>query len=186
MRLINFLKDNSYNIVKCMLNQLGLTVFGLMLVMAIRENTPLQVAVGIFSMSFYLFLLYSMMWVIGAKDKDKVDNKRIPYIPLKGAYISIFANAINIILGICMFIGYYSGNYAFYDTVHLINRLLVQGMYLGISTAVPTNLYPIMYLFTPLPAIITCGLAYYLGVKDKRILKFFGIDTTKSKKNNNL
>lgn len=184
--VINFIKDNSYTIVKCMLNQIGITVFGLMLVMAINQNTPLQVVVGIFSMGFYLFLIYSTMWTIGTKEKDKVDNKRMPYIPLKGAYISLLANMINIILGLCMFISYYTEAYAFYDIVHLVNRLLLQGMYLGISTAIPTNYYPIMYLLTPLPAILTCGIAYYLGVKDKRILKFFGIDTTKSKKNNNL
>lgn len=184
MRLINFIKDNSYTIVKCMLNQLGLTIFGFMLAMAVGQNTTLQLLTSIFAIVFYLFLQYSMMWTIGVKDKDKVSNSRIPYNPLKGAYISIFANLINFIFGFLMMIGQFFN----YDNIYVISNYVnkfIQAMYLGISVNLPVETHSIFFTLTSLPAIITCGIAYYLGVKDKRILKFFGIDTTKSKKNNN-
>ena len=183
MRIVNFFKDNSYTIVKCMLNQLGLTIFGFMLAMAVGMNELLQLVTSLFSIAFYLFLQYSMMWTIGFKDKEKVDNKRIPHQPLKGAYISLFANIVNFVFGICMVIGQYLHFESLYVTSNFINKL-IQAMYLGAVRSIAVEYHSILFLLTPLPVIFICGLAYYLGVKDKRILKFFGIDTTKSKKNN--
>jgi len=183
MRIVNFFKDNSYTIVKCMLNQLGLTIFGFMLAMAVGMNESLQLITSLFSIAFYLFLQYSMMWTIGFKDKEKVDNRRIPNQPLKGMYISVFANLINFVFGMCMVIGQYLHLEGLYAMSNFINKL-IQAMYLGIFPSIAVEYHSVLFLLTPLPVIITCGLAYYLGVRDKRILKFFGIDTTKSKKNN--
>ena len=185
MRIINFIKDNSYIIVKCMLNQLGLTIFGFMLSMAVGQNENLQLITSIFSVGFYLFLQYSMMWTIGFKDKEKVDNKRIPYQPFKGAYISILANSINLLLGFLMIIGQFLHIDDLYVMTNFITKLL-QAMYLGISVNVAVEFHSLLFFLAPLPAILICGLAYYMGVQDKRILKIFGIDTTQSKKNNNL
>ena len=183
MRIINFVKDNSYIIVKCMLNQLGLTIFGFMLSMAVGRNEFLQLITSIFSVGFYLFLLYSMMWTIGFKDKEKVDNKRIPYQPFKGAYIAIFANTVNFILGFLMIIGQFLHFDNLYVMTNFIIKLL-QAMYIGISVNIAVEFHSLLFFLAPVPAIVMCGLAYYLGVQDKRILKIFGIDTTKSKNNN--
>lgn len=183
MRIINFFKENSYIIVKCILNQVGLTIFGFMLAMAVGQNDSLQLITSIFAAAFYLFLQYSMMWTIGIKEKDKVANKRIPYQPYKGVYISIFANLINFLFSILMMIGQFFEFENVYGIGNFITKI-IQAMYLGMSRSLPIEFESIFFFLAPLPTIFFCGLAYYFGVKDKRILKMFGIDTTKSKKNN--
>jgi len=189
--MLNFIKENSNFVVKMMINQFGLTVFGFMLAMAVGENNTLQLLTGLFAFGFYMFLLYSMTWTIGVKDIDRIANKRIPYIPLKGAYISVAANLINFIFAVGILIGFIitsaspskSGLYG----ISLVIARFTQAMYLGINVNLPENIRFAMYFITPFPAIIACGLGYYLGVKEKRLLKYLGIDTSKNinKKNNN-
>ena len=108
--MFGFLKENSDSIIKLFVNQLGMTIFGLLLSFATLSNKTLLAVTGIFSILFYLFLLYSSAWETGAKDKIKVDGKRAVAFPLKGLFLSIAANAINILLALLMNIGYFLGN----------------------------------------------------------------------------
>ncbi|MCL2516997.1 MAG: hypothetical protein FWF15_00410 [Oscillospiraceae bacterium] len=181
--MLNFLKENSYSIVKMMIYQFGLTVFGFMLSMSVGQNEFLQLVASIFAIIFYLFLLYSMTWTVGSKDHDKVSNKRAPYVPANGLYMSMVANAINFLAGIFMFTGYIVGGKegTLYGVWNMITKL-IQAMYLGLSINIPDEFHFIMYLLTPFPAIFICGLAYYLGVKDISILKLLGINTNNKKK----
>ena len=178
--MLNFLKENANTIVKMMVYQFGLTIFGFMLSMSVGQNEFLQLIASIFAIIFYLFLLYSMTWTVGSKDHEKVANKRAPYVPIKGIYMSLFANAVNFVIGILYFFAYIiegeSGG--LYSIIMPITKL-IQAMYLGLSINILEDFHFVMYLFTPVPSVLICGLAYYLGVKEISILKLLGINTKK-------
>ena len=56
--MIGFLKENSYSMVKMFVNQIAMTVFGTMLALATAGNPTLLLCSSIFSILFYLFLVY--------------------------------------------------------------------------------------------------------------------------------
>ena len=69
-------------------NQIAIALFGLGLSVALgkAENRSLQVAASIFSVVFYLFLLYARMWEIGAKDGISATSRKTS----RGAFERIF------------------------------------------------------------------------------------------------
>ena len=85
---------------KMMLNQLGIAMLGLVMTMATFQNDKLYFITSILCMVFYIYLLYVMMYDIGQKDKPSIDGGRTPFKPLKGLWISLGANIINIICGV--------------------------------------------------------------------------------------
>lgn len=180
--MIKFIKDNSYLIFKMMVNQLGMTMFGLVLSMATLNDNRLLFATSVFSVLFYAVLLYMMCWEYGAKEKVRVDHGRLRFMPLKGFYMSLCANVVNIILAITLFIGYFNitdmttaqPEWAF--NLYSVSRLIamfIQAMYAGmISLYSPYN--PIAFILILFPAFFASAAGYYLGVKDIRLLGFLG------------
>ncbi len=185
--MINFFKEHSYTMVKMIINQIGITFFGLVLAFATSTNETLLLITSIFSICFYLFLLYTMTWEAGAKDKIRVDAGRSERKPFTGALISLCANSLNILMGIvlCLTNLFISAgdtsSFAFHvNQVFNIAARFLEGMYLGIIVLFsPYN--PIIFLLIPLPAILVCGLAYWVGLHDFKFTSFLGINT-KAKK----
>ena len=177
-------------------NQLGMTMFGLVLSMATNQNDTLFLLSSIFAVIFYLVLLYTMTWDIGYAEKIRIDGKRLEYRPLKGLWISLCANIGNIILGILITASYYSATTfitnpatgSFYPSapdaavnvygVSLTIANLFEGMYSGIISTYFLN-YPWIYILITVPALLTCMLAYIMGVKGKRFTKLVGPDDKK-------
>ncbi len=85
---------------KMMLNQLGIAMLALVMTMATFQNDKLYFTTSILCMVFYIYLLYAMMYEIGRADKPAIDGGRSVFNPLKGLWISLGANIINIICGI--------------------------------------------------------------------------------------
>ena len=100
--MIGFLKENSYSMVKMFVNQIGMPVFGTMLALATAGNPTLLLCSSIFAILFYLFLLYSVGWEIGAKDKIRIDGGRMTEFPAKGFLIALGANLPNLLLAVLM------------------------------------------------------------------------------------
>lgn len=199
---IDFIKDNSYNMVKMFIYQFGMTVFGLTLSLATASNDTLLLIAGCFSVLFYMYLLYTMTWEIGAKDRVRVDSGRATAMPLKGLYISIGANTLNIILGLLIVIGYFSVRewipvvdpasgatvmtgeplwaINLYGTAKTIDMLL-HGMY---TAFIRLYMYdnPFAYLIIILPALIICTVGYLLGRRNFKLIKT-NINASKLKKN---
>ena len=76
---MDFWKKHSYQIVRLFVIQIGIAIFGLVLSFAVAtafrdrsDRLPLLM-VSIFSVLFYLFLLYSVSWEIGGKDRLRLD-----------------------------------------------------------------------------------------------------------------
>ena len=103
---MDFFKKNFHDILRLYINQIGITIFSLMLYTAAGipdDNvlvSKLRTAVSVFAILFYFVLLYYVAWEYGAKDKIRVDGGRQSPLALKGLFMSLIANTPNFILGI--------------------------------------------------------------------------------------
>lgn len=181
--MFSFMKENSYIIVKMILNQFGMAVFGLMLAFATSSNETLLLITGLFSAFFYLFLQYTVMWEEGAKYQIRVDGGRAPYRPLNGLYMSLCANIPNIILAVLILVGYFFGRADGMGMEWAANLNVVastiarfwEAMYLGlIQLYSPYN--PIAFALVILPALFVSTMSYYLGIKQFRFSSLFKLN----------
>lgn len=189
---IGFWRGYSYNIVKMFINQFAIALFGLTLAIATgkTENKTLQLVCSVFAVLFYLFLIYTMTWEIGASDKIRVDAGRAKATPWRGLVMSLFANIPNfilaaLVLGLTPFSAAHewAGNTV---AVAKFIALLLEGMYTGLLTldvaGNPLNVYAISYLVIILPALITSALSYYAGMHNFRVMGLFGFAAPGEKK----
>ena len=177
-----FFHKYGYIIVKMFLNQFVISMFGASLAAATVStgNTTLTTVVSIGAIVFYLFLLYVMTWEVGAQDKILVDVGKKTYRPLTGLVLSLIANIPNFIIAIVFTIGYPSmaaGEEWGSNICAVIKVLLFvfEGMYLGVLTATKLTVNGVLqalnniwwpYFLIIIPAILTCGTAYFLGHKN--------------------
>lgn len=185
-----FFHDYFYSVVKMFVNQFAIAIFGTSLAFATTRAhleeagfDTLTLIVSIFSVIFYLFLIYTMTWEIGAKDRIAVDTGRKPYRPHLGFWLSLMANIPNLVIAALCLAASLMGNGDMMFLVGLIGTLL-QGMYFGamITIKLPlgaggawvasNTLWPTFFIII-IPALLTCWLAYYLGHKNFRISSLF-------------
>lgn len=188
MAMIRFIKDNSYLIFKMMVNQLGMMMFGMVLSMATYSDDRLHIATSVFAVGFYMVLLYMMCWEYGQKERVKVDHGRLPYMPLKGLYMSLCANVVNILLAILTIVGFVfitdMANkqplwaYRLYDSARFF-ALMIQAMFIGLVNLHRSmnngDINPLVFVLIILPALSASTLGYFLGLKDVRLLGLLGL-----------
>lgn len=192
-------KENSYDIVRLYVNQLGIMIFSIFLSTAVADlkneslSTALSVIVSIFSIGFYLVLIYYAMWEIGAKDKIRIDGGKAEPCKCKGLVMGAFANVPNLILGMLtilfLVIFLLTNNDAVYSVFLIINMLMRihASMFLGVimlfvpldvtATGADINYIPylvqsILFTVLPLISVAVTHLAYSLGSKEKKIFSF--------------
>lgn len=188
---MRFIKNNSYNIIRLILNQFGMMIFGLVLSLATAGidssvSDKLLLFVSIFSTGFYMVLIYAMMWEQGARDIIRVESGRMTLDKYYGTKVALCANIPNLILAFLIFIGFLFGHLFgesqaasnLYGAAYAISSF-IQATYLGIIKAVfspfdisvtSTLLFrSLVYFFTVIPAILTSTFAYILGCKNFRI-----------------
>ena len=101
IKMLKFIKENSYDIFKLFLSQIALAFFGLVMTMwTANISDQVFLIVGIFSVIFYIYLIYIIVHDNGAKDRPAVEAGRAKPNYLKGLYLSLCANALNIICGV--------------------------------------------------------------------------------------
>lgn len=186
-----FLSENSRIISKLMLNQFGAAFMGFLITTSAARTPWLMVFASIFSVLFYLFLLYNVIWERGGQDRIRVDGGRAEYKPLTGLYVSLVANIPSIILGILVVVGYIFGNeegtFAFGWARALHNgtktiSLIWNAMYIGlIRTYSPLN--PLAHILHVVPALFVTALGYYLGISNRRIFGLADLKKNKGGKN---
>ncbi|MBR6681541.1 MAG: hypothetical protein IKL40_00985 [Clostridia bacterium] len=179
-----FFRNGFDLILKQIISQLGMTIFGVSVVLTVGhmagQNSPWLLAASGLSIALYLFLIYIHTWEYGAKEKIKIDGGRMKYEPLKGLYIALVSNSLNILLAILVCIGYYSFDFVTLtpnfagQMFEFSNTLIrsIEGMYVGIIVyffKLPATTPPYIFLIITLPAIITSFLAYYFGSNNKRL-----------------
>ncbi len=190
---MKFFKQNSYDIIRLLINQIGITIFSLVLYTALGmvnlddgTKLGLNVTLSVFSMLFYFSLLYTVAWDWGAKDKIRIDAGRMSPDKFKGAKMAIFANLPNFILTCICFTTF--AIYLIFDSAtvaysissvfNIFVRLLMSmylGLLMGIFKPLSENLdmyyfaQAIGYFIVPWLAISATQLGYYFGTKEKKI-----------------
>ena len=176
-----FFDRYSYSIVKMFINQFALGLFGAVLAMATAKNAVLSIVVGIFSILFYLFLIYTVTWDVGAKDKISIDCGKLKPRPYLGILLSLIANVPNLIIAILYTVFrvalpengdiaavirviafYFEGMYQGIMSKITIGTQIVDGAEVGIRMFE----YWWSYFVIIIPAVLVTGIAYWLGIKN--------------------
>ncbi len=107
---MKFIKENIHDIVRLMLNQLALAVFGIVLVSAARMANGvagvLSLLASIVSILFYLYILYATLQETGSKHRIKVDGNRMKRDNLWGLKVMALSLTPTFATLLLMFIGY--------------------------------------------------------------------------------
>ena len=187
-----FFSKYSYSIIKMFVNQFAISIFGAVLSMATDASGKrgLTIFVSCFAILFYLFLIYTMTWEVGAKDRIHVDMGKMKKHPHTGLVMSIIANIPNFIIAIMFTIASpfmatvtWAGNMA---AIAATITVFIQGMFLGCITSfsigdVLLNKFWWTYFLIIVPALVTSWVAYYMGYKEFRL---FATLSGKGKANN--
>ena len=106
---MDFFKKNSYDMVRMVITQLGISVFALIMSFAFMATNVEKgsfwyivgsVAISIFSTGFYYVLLYMSAWDWGAKDKIRIDAGKLSRNNCKVLLMGLIANAGNILIAL--------------------------------------------------------------------------------------
>lgn len=175
-----FLSEYGYDAVKMFLNQFATSILGFALVLTAGKagSVVLRNVTSVFAILFYLFLLYTMTWDIGYREKLAVENGAKPRCVLRGVLISALANSINFLIAIFVMLGH-----LFPDAMGSVGGVatsayvVLEGMYAGLlanhAGGAPLNTYWIMFFVITLPSMATCGISYWFGLRDKKFTKLF-------------
>ena len=135
--------------------------------------------ITIFSIIFYLFLIYTMSWEIGAKDRISVDIGKKPYRPHTGVLIALVANIPNFLVAILYSIGYSKMSIPSWQANMnvILNTIsaLSEGMYRGLLSIWMIGEHQAFYYWWSyfliiLPCLLTAWIAYFAGFKNFRLV----------------
>ena len=175
--MLFFIKERSYEIVKLFINQIVLSVFGTALTLAAagENRTGLRVGSSVFAILFYLFIIYFMMWELGAKDSHKIERRDRGHSLAAGLFMGLIASSLNFLLAILIMLGSLISTTFFGNmgAVAKLISLLTEGMYTGVLS-IPVNGAPLnnlwfIYFLLPVPLLRTSGLAYLAGAINFKI-----------------
>ena len=192
---MKFFKENSYDIVRLLINQIGITIFSFVLYTALQfdldpgTTLTIRVCLSVFATLFYLVLLYTAAWEFGAKDKLRVDSGRYKRQPAKGSLMSLIANIPNLILAlgalVCFLIYSTTASEAAYSIFVIFNSFMrfLSAMYIGVIQGIfsflPDN-SPVTWISetvafaaSPVFAIAVTQLGYSFGLHEFRIASLF-------------
>lgn len=168
------MQKHSYNAVRLFVNQIAISIFGLVLAIACGkvENSTLKIITSVGAIAFYLFLTYAAMWEIGSKDKFGIENGTKKDAPLAGLFVALLANSLNLLLAIvilaCSFAPEGGALYAAGALAKVI-ALFIEGMYTGLLSldlgGMPLNNYWLSYFVIIIPSLVTSAIAYWCGTK---------------------
>ena len=191
-----FLDKNGRLIWRLVLNQIGLTVFGLMTSMAASAldvsmsngdgvvRRTCMIWVSVFSILFYMYIDYMAIKEEGQRDKIRADAGRIKLDIWRGAKIALCAGALNVLLAVFIFVfgllgaengpalewaGGISGSA---KMIAAIIQAMYWGVMLGWSGAATIGeVTPFAFILIPLPAIAISTVAYILGTREFSLVK---------------
>ncbi|MBQ9941169.1 MAG: hypothetical protein IJO74_06490 [Clostridia bacterium] len=161
-------------IVRLLLNQFAMSIFGIMLTMStIMVNNTAGAAASCVALFLYFYLIYQVMWEKGARNviSEKHNDKNGKF---KGVIYSVAASVPTILFTLifsviteemtCL------SNFAniTYAVSKMILMFAFQGMYHGLANLFDYHF--VFYIIALLPAIILGSVAYYMGYKNIRIL----------------
>ena len=167
------------------LNQFGSAFLGIVLWLAAAtgDNHALIIAASVFSILFYVYLQYSVMWDLGARDIIRVDGKRAPYKPATGLLYSFYANIPNYVIAVLILIGRIFGSadgpfgFEWAGNIYVVAKFagsIWESMFNGfVELYSPFN--PLIYFLMPLVPMAFASAGYFFGMKNFRLLSLIGI-----------
>ncbi len=190
---MKLLKNNFYDIVKLYINQIGITIFSLILYTAlgmIKDGvliTKIKVVLSLFATLFYFALLYNVAWEWGAKDKIRIDGGRMERSGGKGAHLALYANVPNFIVSLLAVItmtvymltsleGFKSA-YTLLTGIERIFMAMYLGTLQGVFIALESNtdlfflLQSVGYIVMALLAVLVTHFGYSFGLAERRIFQ---------------
>lgn len=193
---MKFFRQNMHLVLRLFVNQIGMTFFGLVLTMAVArmENPSFKVWVSIFSIVFYLCLVYSVMWEAGAANAIPIEAGRMEkdrFFSLKASLLASFPNLLlaffMVVFCLIGVVGGVSWAGGVYGVLHIIAGLF-EAMYVGVFAAILEGLSGVgeqitacvLYIFSSLPMILVSVGAYALGIRNIRL--FGKVSGDKNKK----
>ena len=195
---MRFLKENSYDIVRLYINQIGITIFSLVLYFSITsladnpENSSLylkvKIGISIFAILFFYALLYTAAWDWGANDKIRIDAGKIKKNMGKGTVMALIANLINFILaGGCVISELIVKNgegivSQLFRPILLLTNAMYIGVIQGICSVTSSSILfeAIGYFIAPAFAVLATTIGYIFGMK---YIKIFPSSNKKARKN---
>lgn len=197
---MKFIKENSYDIVRFFIYQLGIAVFSLTLAIPLETAVEdeqmgaiVQFCVSLLAVAFYSVLVYTVSWDHGATDRIRIDAGKTSYDPYKGAKIAMLACVPNLLVSAVAIISallHSDGNaWTAVLGVTLMVLGLMESMYLGtvelISSLAVTGtqsffiIKSICFFVLPFVVVLSAHFGYAMGDKNKKI---FGFLSNKKKK----
>ncbi|MCL2812997.1 MAG: hypothetical protein FWD23_00200 [Oscillospiraceae bacterium] len=190
---------------KLYINQIAMSVFGIMVILATAQNDLLVLFASFLAVGLYLFIIYSMMWEQGAKAAAKtlraedagVRKIKTPFlIVLFGSLFNIFCYALYAVMKIYVTVNDITeGGAAFFGNVVWQAMRMLNAIYMGFEalifpnpnleliangeTTVSNIMFtpPYFFFITLIPLFATGICAYYLGASEISILKKLGFKT---------
>ena len=183
---MKFFRQNTHLILRLFVNQIGMTFYGLFLTMAVArmENSSFKLWVSVFSILFYLCLIYSVMWEEGAANAVPVEAGRMKKDNLFSLKAALWASVPNLFLAFLLVVFFLIGIVGevtwaggAYGIIHIILGLF-EAMYVGLfseilgafSGAAQQLVASVLYVFSSLPMILVSLGAYALGFRNIRLL----------------
>ncbi|MCQ2385104.1 MAG: hypothetical protein MJ078_00275 [Clostridia bacterium] len=180
---MKFFKENTGVVIKLFVNQIGMTIFGLVLTMATVKIGMMTLYVSLFSILFYLFLIYTAMWEQGAKDAIKVEAGRLKKDSMFGFKAGFWAAVPNFfgafLLLIFYLFGYLLTEGAWAQEAFGVMNIILplfQAMYVGLFSAVREvisvreveyGVTTLLYVLSSLPMMLVSMGAYVMGLKNR-------------------
>ena len=185
-----FFSRYGYSAIKMFVTQFAIGLFGAMLTSSVLEENVLAIIVGIFAVAFYLFLIYTNVWEIGAKDKISIDCGKIKRRPLTGVLVALIANIPGFIFAVVYTVVHFvdPANGALAAFLRMI-AFFINGMYYGLLAAITLGTRTVelngqlteqgiqlfeywwAYFIILIPAIAVAGISYYLGIRNAHFTK---------------
>ena len=158
--------DPKYETAKLFLNQIVMSVFGLVTVMATTASVPLTILCAVLGIGLYIFLIYNMMWEIGAKDRIRADAGRYEYSAFKPFKMGLIAGCVNFAGGfLCLLALIPSDVTTKIAGVAATVCKLVWGHFLGLCKLIGMLENPFVWLVTAVFAVLIAVLGYNAGYR---------------------
>ena len=176
-------KEHSYTVFRLVGFQLVSALLGFITASATSSMSAAWAfpASSVFCIAFYLTVIAVICYEYGQKDGIRIESGKIGKCPYKFFLIGLVANSVNLLLGLVAVIGRicigapFSGmlvdsySPAWIATLQEVAALIarpIQAMYLGVIQTV-SDRNVLLLLVIPIPAILTAGVAYLVGVRYK-------------------
>lgn len=187
------IKNNVSYILKLFINHFVCGIYSLVLfiVLTVAFGGKYVILGSLVSILFYLYLVYSFMWEAGAKRAVGYNRNKISFID--GAIVmSVGSSPFYLTTILAFVLSFFTTGAEFsektvdvlYNFFYYINVFFSQCMYSGLFSKVfdgIPNVSSVMYLLSLLPGLTVAAGAYYLGSKNYRIRRIFGIKYNEEK-----